>query len=276
MEYTVEHATELLSQSTGIEPGLFVNAQQFFAEEVKDWWDAPRLDSCIHQVFERQVENTPAATAVVFGKEIVTYEELNRRANQLAYYLRDRGVCADMPVGIFLERSVEMVVGILGVLKAGGGYLPLDPEYPQERLAQMVGDSGVRVLLTRKKLIGKLPAHAAEEVRLDDDWDEIAQYADTNPTDIATRENLVYMIYTSGSTGQPKGVMVPHRALGNHMIWMQQRFPLTPADRVIQKTPFSFDASVWELFAPLMAGAQLVMAAPGGHQDVPYLVRFMR
>jgi amino acid adenylation domain-containing protein/non-ribosomal peptide synthase protein (TIGR01720 family) len=266
MEYNVatveQDSTELFSQ--------------FFTEQVKDWWDAPRLDSCMHQVFERQVERTPTATAVVFGEETVTYEELNRRANQLAHYLRDRGVCADMPVGICLDRSIEMVVGILGVLKAGGGYLPLDPEYPRDRLSLMLGDSGVRVLLTQKKLTGKLPPHAAEEVRLDDDWDEIAQYGDTNPPDIANAENLVYMIYTSGSTGQPKGVMVPHRALGNHMIWMQQRFPLTTADRVIQKTPFSFDASVWELFAPLLVGARLIMAAPGGHQDVTYLVRFIK
>jgi amino acid adenylation domain-containing protein len=263
MAYTVaiveQHSTELLSQ-------LFT----------RDWWDEPRLDSCMHQVFERQVERTPTATAVVFGAETVTYEELNRRANQLAHYLRERGVCADMPVGICLERSVEMVVGILGVLKAGGGYMPLDPEYPRERLSLMLGDSGVRVLLTQRKLIGKLPPHAAEEVRLDDDWEEIAAYPDINPPDITTPENLVYMIYTSGSTGQPKGVMVPHRALGNHMLWMQQRFPLTTADRVIQKTPFSFDASVWELFAPLLVGARLVIAAPGGHQDVSYLLRFIK
>ncbi len=267
MEYMVapvEHAsTELL-------------LQQFFTEEVKDWWDAPRPESCMHQIFERQVERTPNATAVVFGRETLTYEELNRRANQLAHYLQDRGVRTDMPVGICLERSIEMVVGILGVLKAGGGYLPLDPEYPRERLSLMLVDSAVTVLLTQRKLARKLPPHAAKEVRLDDNWNEIAQYPDTNPPDIATIENLVYMIYTSGSTGQPKGVMVPHRSLGNHMAWMQQRFPLTTADRVIQKTPFSFDASVWELFAPLLVGARLVMAAPGGHKDVSYLVRFIK
>ena len=263
----MEHgSTELLTQSS-IDPGLLVNSQQFFTDEAKD---------CMHQIFERQVERTPTATAVVFGEETLTYEELNRRANQLAHYLQDRGVRADMPVGICLERSLEMVVGILGVLKAGAGYLPLDPEYPRERLSLMLGDSSVTVLLTQRKLTRKLPPHAAEEVRLDDDWDEIAQYPDTNPPETATAENLVYMIYTSGSTGQPKGVMVPHRALGNHMTWMQQRFPLTTADRVIQKTPFSFDASVWELFAPLLVGARLVMAAPGGHQDVSYLVRFIK
>ncbi len=233
-------------------------------------------ETCIHELFEQQVERTPEATAVIFGEASLTYEELNRRANQLAHYLRERGVSAGEPVGLCVERSLEMVVGMLGVLKAGGGYVPIDPEYPRERVSQMLGDASVRLLLTQSHLTTNLPSHAAVEVRLDDDWCEIAQSAETNPTASASAENLAYMIYTSGSTGVPKGVMIPHRALGNHMAWLQRRFPLTTADRVIQKTPFSFDASVWEFYAPLLVGAQLVVAEPGGHADPGYLVELIR
>jgi non-ribosomal peptide synthetase component F len=198
---------------------------QLLSNEAKQWWD-PSLKECIHEVFEQQVQRTPEATAVVFGNEQLSYFDLNRRANQVAHYLRDRGVGVEMPVGICAERSLEMVVGILGVLKAGGGYVPLDPEYPLERLSLMISDSDVRLLLTQQHLTSKLPLHTACVVRLDADWDEIAQSLDTNLPNTAMPENLVYMIYTSGSTGRPKGVMVPHRALGNHMAWMQGRFPL--------------------------------------------------
>jgi amino acid adenylation domain-containing protein len=255
---------------------LLTEAEQ---EQLQEWNDTsaeyPRK-TCIHELFERQVKRTPAATAVIFGAEELSYNDLNRRANQLAHYLRKHGVSAGEPVGLCLERSPEMVVGMLGVLKAGGGYVPIDPEYPRERVAQMLVDSGIKLLLTQQPLVEQLPEHSAEVVRLDEDWNEITQYEAMNLPGVATAENLAYMIYTSGSTGQPKGVMVPHRALGNHMAWMQQRFPLTTTDRVIQKTPFSFDASVWEMFAPLLVGARLVMAAPGGHRDVAYLARFIK
>src|SRR5688572_18734500 len=230
-------------------------------------------DACIHELFEQVAERTPEAIAVIFGSETVTYRELNERANRLAHYLIDRGVSAEQPVGLCVERSVDMVVGMLGVLKAGGCYVPLDPEYPRERVSMMLGDARMRLLLTQRRLIANLPQHAAEVIRLDADWEEIAQYAETNPATAVTSENLAYMIYTSGSTGQPKGVLITHRALGNHMAWMQGRFPLTAADRVLQKTPFSFDASIWEFYAPLLAGARLVLAAPGGHQEPSYLVK---
>jgi amino acid adenylation domain-containing protein/non-ribosomal peptide synthase protein (TIGR01720 family) len=229
----------------------------------------------MHELFERQAERTPAAVALVSGGEELTYAELNSRANRLAHYLRARGVRADTPVGLCLERSAEMVVAMLGVLKAGGAYVPLDPEYPRERLAFMLADCGARLLLTQRRASEGLPQHAAEEVRLDADWPEIAQSPDTKPEEAAEPENLAYVIYTSGSTGRPKGVMVTHRALFNHMAWMQRRFRFAGHDRIIQKTPFSFDASVWELFAPLLVGARLVLAAPGGHQDPAYLLSFM-
>src|SRR5687767_12950868 len=230
---------------------------------------------CIHELFEQQVERTPEAIAVIFGEEELSYRELNERANQLAHYLRAGGVSAEQRVGLCVERSLEMVVGMLGVLKAGGGYVPIDPEYPRERVTLMLEDAGLGLLLTQQHLVARLPEHAARVVQLDAEWQEIEQSPNTNLAGTATPENLVYMLYTSGSTGRPKGVMVPHRALGNHMAWMQGRFPLTAADRVLQKTPFSFDASVWEFYAPLLAGARLVLAAPGGHQDPAYLVQLI-
>jgi non-ribosomal peptide synthetase component F len=207
-------AADPLASIPDVGSGPLVGSQQF-SKAAEDWWDTS-LNECIHELFERQVKRTPEATAVVFGDEQLSYFELNRRANQLAHYLRDRGVGAEIPVGICLERSVEMVVGILGVLKAGGCYVPLEPEYPPKRLSLILGDSGVRLLLTQQELTGKLPPHAAGVVRLDADWDEIGGSAETNLGAVATPANLVYMIYTSGSTGQPKGVMIPHRALGNH------------------------------------------------------------
>jgi amino acid adenylation domain-containing protein/non-ribosomal peptide synthase protein (TIGR01720 family) len=244
-------------------------------EAARLWWSTSLLKECLHELFEQQAARTPDATALISATERLTYRELNARANRLAHFLRDRGVGADTPVGVCTERSAEMVVALLGVLKAGGGYVPLDPEYPRERISLMLADSGVTLLLTQQRLLAGLPPHAAEVLRLDADWDEVAQSPETNLPGAATPENLAYIIYTSGSTGRPKGVMVTHRALGNHMLWMQRRFPLTFADRVVQKTPFSFDASVWELFAPLLVGARLVMAAPGGHQDPTYLCGFM-
>jgi amino acid adenylation domain-containing protein/non-ribosomal peptide synthase protein (TIGR01720 family) len=230
------------------------------------------LNRCIHELFEEQVEKTPDAVAVVFVEQQLTYQELNTKANQLAHYLQNLGVSPDTLVGICVERSLEMVVGLLGILKAGGGYVPLDPAYPSERLAFMLADAGVSVLLIQKHLQDGLPQTSAQIVCLDQDWDIIAQHSNDNPNSAVQPENLAYVIYTSGSTGQPKGVMIPHRALCNHMLWMQSEFPLTASDRVLQKTPFSSDASVWEFYAPLLAGGQLILAKPGGHQDNAYLL----
>jgi non-ribosomal peptide synthetase component F len=166
-----------------------------------------------------------------------------------------------------------MVVGLLGVLKAGGAYVPLDPLYPQERLAFMIRDAGMGILLTQGALAARLPEHQAVVVCLDQDWQRIeAEESTSSSMDQNCPEDLAYVIYTSGSTGKPKGAMIPHRAICNHMHWMQRVWPLTPGDVVLQKTPFSFDASVWEFYAPLLAG-RLIMARPGGHADSAYLVR---
>ncbi|XWK88454.1 MAG: MupA/Atu3671 family FMN-dependent luciferase-like monooxygenase [Phormidium sp.] len=237
-------------------------------------------DKCLHQLIEEQVKKTPNAVAVKFENQQLTYQQLNARSNQLAHYLRSLGVGADVLVGICVERSIEMVVGLLGILKAGGAYLPLDPDYPIERSRFMLSDSQVSVLLTQHKFVEtlytrSLPQHQARLVCLDTDWQVISQCSQDNPILNVAPENLAYVIYTSGSTGQPKGVMLCHSNICNHTNWMQATFPLTEKDKVLQKTPFGFDASVWEFYAPLVVGGQLIVAQPGGHADPAYLLKLI-
>ncbi len=228
--------------------------------------------SCIHQLIEAQVEKTPDAESVTFEGTTLSYRELNRRANLLARDLQQLGVGPDVMVGVCMERSVEMVVALLGILKAGGAYVPLDPAYPQERLAYMIADSQVPVLLTQSSIVEHLPQIDAQVLSLDAGWGAENSEVVPNPVSGVQPDHLMYMIYTSGSTGKPKGVMNNHRGLANRLHWMQQEYQLTTADRVMQKTPFSFDVSVWEFFWPLLTGACLVVARPGGHQDPAYLV----
>ncbi|MBD1806833.1 amino acid adenylation domain-containing protein [Microcoleus sp. FACHB-SPT15] len=231
-------------------------------------------DLCIHQLFEAQVERTPNAIAVVFENQQLTYQELNNRANQLAHYLKQLGVKPEVLVGLCVERSLEMVIGLLAIQKAGGAYVPLDPSYPKERLSFMLSDSQASVLLTQQKLEAVFPEHQAHVIYLDKDcWELTLTQSEENPVSEVKLENLAYVIYTSGSTGRPKGVMISHRAICNHMFWMQMSFPLSETDKVLQKTPFSFDASIWEFYAPLLVGAQLIVARPGGHQDSVYLTK---
>jgi amino acid adenylation domain-containing protein len=227
---------------------------------------------CLHEWIEAQAERAPDRAAVVFEEATLTYAELNARANQLARYLRTHGVGPEVLVGVLMERSIEMVVALLGILKAGGAYVPLDPQYPMERLAFMLEDAAAPVLLTHKRLADALSTAGARVMRLDADWAEISRQSAETPTNVATPDNLAYVIYTSGSTGTPKGAMNTHRAICNRLLWMQQAYGLTSDDTVLQKTPFSFDVSVWEFFWPLMVGASLVMARPGGHQDSAYLI----
>jgi amino acid adenylation domain-containing protein len=228
---------------------------------------------CLHQLFERQTERTPDAVAVSFEGDALTYRALNHRANQLAHHLQRLGVGPDVLVGVYMERSLEMVIALYGILKAGGAYVPLDPEYPPERVAFMLEDTEVPVLLTQEHLVGSLPEHGARVICLDSDWEIIAREGMDSPTSGVTADNLAYVIYTSGSTGRPKGVMNSHRGISNRLLWMQDMYQLTEADRVLQKTPFSFDVSVWEFFWPLLVGARLVVARPRGHMDSAYLVR---
>ncbi|WP_426109355.1 amino acid adenylation domain-containing protein [Pseudomonas sp. TWR1-1-4] len=237
-------------------------------------WNATARDypqQPVHQLIEAQVAQTPDAPALVFAAQRLSYADLNRRANRLAHRLIQAGVGPDVLVGLVVERSIEMVVGLLAVLKAGGAYVPLDPDYPPERLAYMLEDSGVKLLLTQSHLLEQLPrAEGIECLLLGGSGFE--DFPDTNPGLALDGENLAYVIYTSGSTGQPKGAGNRHWALTNRLCWMQEAYHLTPRDTVLQKTPFSFDVSVWEFFWPLMTGARLVVAAPGDHRDPARMV----
>lgn len=226
----------------------------------------------LHALFEAQVDRDPGAVALVFEEQELTYAELNARANRLAHYLRDCGVGPDVLVGVCADRSIEMVVGLYGILKAGGAYVPFDPQYPQERLQFMLEDAHVSVLLTQARLLDSLPDTGAKVVCLDTDWESIATQPAHNPAALTTQSNLAYVIYTSGSTGKPKGAMNTHAGIVNRLLWMQDAYHLTEHDVVLQKTPFSFDVSVWEFFWPLLTGARLVIARPGGHQDRDYLI----
>jgi amino acid adenylation domain-containing protein/non-ribosomal peptide synthase protein (TIGR01720 family) len=230
----------------------------------------------IHEIFAAQAARTPDAIAVSFEGRELSYRDLDGRANRLAHTLRKRGVRPDSLVGVCMERSIEMVVALYGVLKAGGAYVPLDPEYPKDRLAFMLEDSQPRVILTQAHLVDVLPEHGASVIRLDADWGTIASEPATSPgRDGLTTNHLAYVIYTSGSTGRPKGAMNEHRGILNRLFWMQHAYGLTEADRVLQKTPFSFDVSVWEFFWPLMFGARLVVARPGGHREPGYLAEII-
>ena len=229
------------------------------------------LQRGVHQLMEEQVARTPDAPALAFGDTRLSYAELNRRANRLAHRLIEAGVGPDVLVGVAVERSIEMVVGLLAILKAGGAYVPLDPDYPRERLAYMLEDSGVKLLLTQVHLLEHLPIPAGlHSLVLGESWFD--GYGERNPGIVIDPQNLAYVIYTSGSTGQPKGAGNRHSALTNRLCWMQQAYGLDGQDTVLQKTPFSFDVSVWEFFWPLMTGARLVVAAPGDHRDPAKLV----
>jgi amino acid adenylation domain-containing protein len=219
-------------------------------------------DACIHQLFEAQVERTPDAIAVVFQDKQLTYRELNTRANQLAHYLRSLGVKPDTLVAISVERSLEMVVGFLGILKAGGAYVPVDPAYPHDRRAYQIQDSQTPIILTLERLVASLPEYSAQVVRLDTDWDVIAQHSQENPVNETTTQNLAYAIYTSGSTGKPKGAMLTHQGMVNQNVAIAKLLSQKEcdrADRVLQFSSISFDIIVAEMFPALICGAAVIL-----------------
>ena len=218
-------------------------------------------DQCIHQLFEAQVERTPDTVAVVFEGEQLTYRELNDKANQLAHHLQKLGVGPEVLVGICMERSLDMVIGLLGILKAGGAYVPLDPAFPFERLAFMLEDAQVQVLVTQQHLLTQLPAHSTKVVCLDADAAVLAQQSDANLLSVATSDHLAYVIYTSGSTGRPKGVQILHRAVVNFLLSMQEQPGLTAQDTLLAITTLSFDIAALELFLPLIVGARVIVAS---------------
>src|SRR4029077_17694195 len=212
------------------------------------------------ELFAAQVARTPEADAVVFEDERLSYGELDARSSRLAHHLRGLGGGPEVVVGLCIERSLAMLVGLVGILKAGGAYLPLDPDYPPERLAFMLADAGAPVLLTRAALRAHLPAHDAHVVCLDADWPAIARQPATAPAAGLLQQHPAYVIYTSGSTGTPKGVAVTHGGLVNHMMWMRVDYPVDDKHAVLCRTAISFEAAGWEIWLPLLSGATLCMA----------------
>lgn len=254
-------------------------------EEILGRGNGPQVDlpreRCLHELFELQARRIPDAVALVHADRQVTYGELEKRSNQLALRLRREGVGPEVIVALCLERSPEMVVGLLAILKAGGAYLPLDPDYPQERLSFMLKDAASRLLLTDAAGRGAL-GEGSVGVRVIDVaadarcWAEGSGENLDRPEVELSAKHPAYVIYTSGSTGTPKGAMNEHQGVINRLVWMQSTYGLDSRDAVLQKTPFSFDVSVWELFWPLMSGARLVMARSAGHKDPAYLVEVIR
>ena len=257
--------------------------EQLLVEWNRTERDYPQ-EKCIHQMFEEQVARTPHAVAVVMatdktniaGEISFSYAELNARANQLAHYLQRLGVVPGTLVGICVERSLEMIVGLLGILKAGGAYVPIDPAYPADRLAFLLQDSATPVLLTQAHLLEQLPSTSTRLLCLDRDWAEMAQESGENPQVAVQSSDLAYVIYTSGSTGQPKGTMNIHRGICNLLHYLQESYQLTPEDSTLQTTVFSFDVATSELFWPLLNGARLVLTRPDGQRDSSYLVSMLQ
>jgi amino acid adenylation domain-containing protein/FkbH-like protein len=256
---------EILLAAGANAPGTRLSALPVMADRelslVSHEWSGGGASSppsrCIHQFFEAQAENKPAAVAVVFGKSRLTYGELNSRANQVAHFLRQLGVGPDVPVAICTHRSIELIVGILGILKAGGAYVPLDPAYPKERLEFMLSDTKAPVLLTEQGLLAELPQCPAKVVCLDSDWDLLARESRQNPANSSTPESLAYIMYTSGSTGSPKGVCATHVAVCR-LVLNTNYIQLNASDRVAQVSNASFDAATFEIWGALLNGARLV------------------
>lgn len=266
------------SQALGRLPLLAETERRLLLEKFNDTQvDYPR-DGCIHELIEQQVRRTPDAVAVEHEGACLRFSELNVAANRLAHHLRSLGVKPDDRVAVCVDRSLEMVVALLAVLKAGAAYVPLDPDYPADRLAYMLGDCRPTVLLTGQALVETLAGISPSLPRLvldavEPDW---AAQPGSDPARAALATHLAYLIYTSGSTGMPKGAMNEHRGVVNRLLWMRDEYGIGPGDTVLQKTPFSFDVSVWEFFLPLLSGARLVMARPDGHKDPAYLAETVR
>ncbi|NJN99436.1 MAG: AMP-binding protein, partial [Anaerolineales bacterium] len=243
-------------------PLLTVSEQRQLLVQWNDTLVAYPQESCIQHLFEAQVEQTPEAIALVFKDQQLTYRELNQRANQLAHYLQKQGVQPEMLVGLCLERSPEMIIGILGILKAGGAYLPLDPNYPTERLAALLHDAQTSLVLTLQQFASRLSTGSLDAFQLiciDIEWAHIAQEANANPTNDLTPQNPVYVIYTSGSTGTPKGVLIEHRSLVNFSLAAGRIYNLKPGDRALQFAALTWDTSAEEIFPCLTHGATLVL-----------------
>ncbi|HYO58925.1 amino acid adenylation domain-containing protein, partial [Archangium sp.] len=242
-------------------------------------WNAtetPTRVACLHELFEEQARRTPDAVAVAFEGMQLTYQQLERFANQLAHYLRERGVGPDVVVGLCLERGVELVVGLLGILKAGGSWLPLDPAQPMERLGYMLSDTGALVLVTQERLAYELPSHGEQRVLLDTEWEQLARQPEEVPKANVGPENLAYVIYTSGSTGRPKGVLIEHRSILNTLRGSLRECGMEPGQKVMQFASIGFDAAVQEMLLPLLNGGTLVFAPTEAMLPGPEMARFIK
>lgn len=278
----LSHFKSLLQEIVAA-PEKKISAYQFLAPEelakLMRTWNQTAIDfphdKLAHELFEEQVKATPKAIALVFEGQKLTYKELNEQANQLAHFLQKQGIRPESVVGVCVEKSIEMVLGLLGVMKAGGAYLPMDPKYPAERLAYMIQDSGTQIILTQDHLLGVLPPNHARSICLDSHWETIAKETTGNPKTKMDPANLAYMIYTSGSTGQPKGVMLRHQGLCNLANAQIKDFRVTAKSRVLQFASFSFDASVSEVFMALHCGATLYLARPESMLPGPDLLRLL-
>ena len=230
------------------------------------------LEIPVYRYFEEQAEKKPLQPAVLLEGREMSYSDLNRSANALAHYLFEQGVHSNDVVAVVMDRSFDMVISLTGILKCGGAYLPVDPSLPVERIEYMLGNAGVKTVLVHKEFYLLLPESDLRCIRYDQENDLIGSgFSSDNFSHTPAKEDLAYVMYTSGSTGKPKACMLPHQALCNRLLWMQELYPLKDEDRVLQKTPFSFDVSVWEFFWPLMTGASIVMAKPKGHKSPKYI-----
>ncbi len=234
------------------------------------------LDRCIYQIIEDQVLKSPDNIAVTFKEKALTYRELNEKSNQLAQYLRRHGVGKETMVGLMLDRSLEMMIALLGILKAGGAYVPLGTEYPLSRLEYILDDTQISIVLSQEKLAGKLPDRPVKVICLDSGWSDIAKEDVSNLDPISSPDNLAYVIYTSGSTGVPKGVACIHKGICNRLMWMQDAYCLKYDDCILQKTPYTFDVSGWEFFWALMYGARIHFLNPGGEKDPIHIMEVIR
>ena len=233
-------------------------------------------EKCLHRLFSAQVARTPDATAVEVDGESISYSEFEIMTDQLAGYLRDKGLGPNDIAGVCVERSIEMVVALYSIIKAGAAYLPIDIDCPKERLEFILNDASVTTLLTQKKSTSLFSFFKGNIISLDQDNAPYKAYQNTAKYPIGNPDDTAYVIYTSGSTGQPKGCMISHKAICNRLLWMQEEYTLSENDRVLQKTPYTFDVSVWEFFWPLLNGATLVLARPEGHKETRYLIDYIQ
>ncbi len=261
---------QMLLESILADPDRPVSELSFLTEDEKhrqlvEWNDTGTDypgNKCIRELFEEQVQRTPDSTAVIFDGQELSYGELNGKANQLAHYLKSQGVEPEVLVGICIERSLDMVIGILAILKAGGAYVPLDPDYPKERLHFMLEDTGVTLLLTKSTQSKELPESKAHMICMDTDWKMIEQEKKDNPFIVNSAEHLAYVMYTSGSTGTPKGISVLHRGVVR-LVYQPNYVDISPKDVFLQFAPITFDASTFEIWGSLLNGAKLIISPPG-------------